>query len=244
LFFASLKFAKLPFIYAILLQGNPMRVNLETATQFLFGGLITMNRDQQMADNSIEPISAAIDANGTRPQEDRSDAPDDALIEHRTDRDGSERLDDPAHEAIAQFFATPLQFRRFKSVRALAEHFGVSRMTIYRRAENVDVVQRIKWLLERSMHFGDLIACREWAGIMKAQVQAALSGDTRAAIFCQNRAWRQSSSILGDVVFEPATGGVDALATSVEEISEVSQGQELDAVEENSKMDQGRNPQD
>lgn len=203
-----------------------------------------MNRDDQMASNSIESISAATEEGSTRPREDRSDASDDPRITHRTDCDGSERLDSPGYEAIAQYFASPAQFRQFKSVSALAEHLGVSRMTIYRRVENVDVVQRIKWLLQKSMLFGDLIACREWAAIVKAQVQAALSGDTRAAIFCQNRAWRQSSSILGDVVFEPATGGVDALATSVEEISEVSQTEQLDVAKEDPRMDQGNNPQD
>jgi hypothetical protein len=117
-------------------------------------------------------------------------------------------------------------------------------MTVYRRAENIDVVQRIKWLLGKSMLFGDLIACREWPGIVKAQVQAALAGDTRAAMFCQNRAWRQSSSILGGVVLEPATGGADAIATCVEGINEVSQPEELDAAKDNPEMDQGKNPQD
>jgi hypothetical protein len=181
-----------------------------------------MNHDQHTTDNSIESIPATIES----------------------DYDGSEPLDDPAHEAIAQFFAFPVQFRKFKSVSALAENLGVSRMTVYRRAENIDVVQRIKWLLGKSMLFGDLIACREWPGIVKAQVQAALAGDTRAAMFCQNRAWRQSGSILGGVVLEPAIGGADAIATCVEGINEVSQPEELDAAKEDPKMDQGKNTQD
>ncbi len=198
-----------------------------------------MNRDDQMTGNSCEPISEAIESNRTRSQEDRSDAP---RISHGGDYDGSEPFDDPAYEAIAQFFATPQQFRRFKSVSALAERFGVSRMTIYRRAGNVDVVQRIKWLIERSMRFGDLIASREWAGIVQAQVDAALAGDTRAAMFCMNRAWRQCSLFDG-VTVEPALAGAKNIPTWLAE-NEVSKPEELDAAKENPEVEQGKNPQD
>jgi HTH domain len=78
----------------------------------------------------------------------------------RKDSDGTEPLDDPASEAIAQFFAAPRQFRKFDSAKALAENLGVSRMTVYRRAEDADVVRRMEWLLRKSMRSGDLIACR------------------------------------------------------------------------------------
>ena len=148
-----------------------------------------------------------------------------------TEYDGTEPLDDPADEAIAQFLAAPEEFRQFKSVSALAKHFNLSRMTVYRRKENVDVVERIKWLLEKSMLFGDLIACREWASIVKAQVKAALGGDTRAALFCQNRAWRQSLIVLEVRHIEPAIAEADAITVWQEKPNEQSEAEELGAQE-------------
>ena len=162
-------------------------------------------------------------------------------IVRREDYDGSEPLDDPADEAVAKFFAAPRQFRQFPSVCALAEHLGVSRMTVYRRAEDVDVVQRIEWLLRKSMRSGDLIVCREWPSIVEAQVTAALAGDTRAAAFCLNRAWRQETSILGEVTTEPAIGGADALALWQEKTNETAQAEKLEAAEENPETE-GKNP--
>jgi hypothetical protein len=154
-------------------------------------------------------------------------------IVRREDYDGSEPLDDLAFEAIAQFFAAPRQFRQFKSVSALAEALGLSRMTIYRRAEDVDVVLRIRWLLTKSMFFGDLVASREWQAIVEVQVKAALAGDLRAAMFCQNRAWRQQTSIFGETTTEPAIGGADAIGTWEEKMTETSQAEDMEAAEEN-----------
>jgi hypothetical protein len=105
-------------------------------------------------------------------------------------------------------------------------------MTVYRKAEDVDVVRRIEWLLRKSMRSGDLIVCREWPSIVEAQVTAALAGDTRAAAFCLNRAWRQQTSILGEVTTEPAIGGADAL-TLWQETNETAQREELQAADEN-----------
>ena len=93
------------------------------------------------------------------------------------------------------------------------------------------------------MLFGDLIACREWAGIVEAQVEAALASDTRAAMFCQNRAWRQSS-IYGSMTPEPVVAGADTIATWLEQINEVSQAEELDAAKENPEMEQGEKPEE
>ena len=166
------------------------------------------------------------------------DAPDDHEIVRREDYDCSEPLDDPAFEAIAQFFAAPRQFRQFNSVSALAEHLGVSRMTVYRRAEDADVVLRIRWLLAKSMFFGDLVACREWPAIVEVQVKAALAGDIRAAIFCQNRAWRQSS--IGDTSPEPAIAGVHAISIWQEKANETAQAEEK-AAKENPETE-GKNP--
>jgi hypothetical protein len=150
-------------------------------------------------------------------------------IVRRTDYDATEPLDNPAFEAIAQFFAAPSQFRQFSSVVALAGHLGISRMTIYRWSKDVDVVQRIEWLLRRSMRSGDLIAAREWRAIVEAQVRAAIAGDTRAAVFCQNRAWSESL-IPGGVITVPAVGGADAIAMW-QERTEPSEGEKLEANE-------------
>ena len=155
--------------------------------------------------------------------------------------DGTEPLDDLADEAIAQFFAAPQEFRQFKSVSALADHFGLSRMTIYRRREDVNVVERIKWLLERSMLFGDIIACREWPGIVQAQVKAALAGNTGAAIFCLKRAWRQTL-IAGTTISTPAIEEADAVMTWQEKTPEQSQTEELKVATESAGIEQAKNP--
>ena|ERR1700719_1160698 len=188
--------------------------------------------------NSIESHSAApIEVNSSQPQ-----PPDGHERVRRTDYFGAEPLDDPAYETIAQFFAAPRQFRQFKSVGALAERFGLSRMTIYRRLEDVDVMLRIKWLVRKSMLSGDLIACLEWHGIVEAQVRAALAGDLRAAMFCEGRAWRQSSNF-GVMTTEAAIAGVDAIAIWQEKANEPSQA-ELEPAKDNPGMEQDKNPRE
>jgi hypothetical protein len=183
-----------------------------------------MNRNDR---NSIEsPSAAPIEVNSSQPQ-----PPDGHERVRRTDYLGAEPLDDPAYETIAQFFAAPRQFRQFKSVGALAEHLGLSRMTIYRRLEDDDVMLRIRWLVIKSMLSGDLIACREWYAIVEAQVRAALAGDLRAARFCEGRAWRQS--IPDGVTTEAAMAGADAIAIWQEKTNEPPQAEELEAAKEN-----------
>jgi hypothetical protein len=167
-------------------------------------------------------------------------APNGHEVVRQTDYDGTDPLDDPADEVIAKFFAAPSQFREFESVSALAEHLRISRMTAYRRAKNDDVIQRIKWLLRKSMQGGDLTACREWPGIVQAQVKAALAGDLRAAMFCQNRAWHQSLDLFGVETIEPAVGGADAI-TLWQEKTEQSEAEEPEAGKENPETE-GENP--
>jgi hypothetical protein len=173
---------------------------------------------------SILEIEALYLLEETTMKPNDQNAPNGHEIVRREDYHGSKPLDDPAYEAIAKFFAAPQQFRQFSSVSALAEHFGVSRMTIYRRAANNDVVQRIRWLLRKSMLSGDVIACQEWPGIVQAQVTAALAGDLRAAMFCQNRAWRQGLDCFGVETIEPAIAGADAI-TLWEETDEQSEAE-------------------
>jgi len=187
--------------------------------------------------NSIESHSAApIEVNSSQPQ-----PPDGHERVRRTDYFGAEPLDDPADETIARFFAAPREFRQFASVTALAEHLRISRMTVYRRAQDLDVVKRIKWLVRRGMALGDLLVCREWPGIVQAQVTAALGGDIRAALFCQQRAWRQQTSDFAEVTTEPAIGGADALTLWQEETNETAQAEEVGAAKENPETE-GKNP--
>jgi hypothetical protein len=162
---------------------------------------------------------------------DHDDARDGHEIVRRKDYDGSTALENPACEAIAQFFAAPRQLKQFKSANALAEHFGISRMTVYRRAQNDDLILRIRWLLRKSMQGADLLACREWPGIVQAQVTAALAGDFRAAMFCERRAWRQSLDCFGVETIEPAIAEADAITLWQEKTTEQSEAEELQAEE-------------
>ncbi len=101
---------------------------------------------------------------------------------------------------------------------------------------------RINWLVRKSMLSGDLIACLEWHGIVEAQVRAALAGDLRAAMFCEGRAWRQSSNF-GVMTTEAAIAGVDAIAIWQEKANEPSQA-ELEPAKDNPGMEQDKNPRE
>jgi len=98
-------------------------------------------------------------------------------------------LDSPVDEAIAEYLTTPKSIRQFKSFNELATHFNVCRMTVYRRTKDLEVLQRIEWLLTQHKFAGDLIARRHWGRIMAGQVKAAIGGDTKAAQFCKEVAW-------------------------------------------------------
>jgi hypothetical protein len=123
--------------------------------------------------------------------------PSDLLRKQKGKPDRTKPLDSPQDEAIAQYISTPKSIREFKSLTDLAKHFGISRMTVYRRTKDLFVLQRAAWLL---MHFklaGDLIPRLNWERIMTGQVKAAAAGDTKAAQFCKERAWPEFD-ILGD----------------------------------------------
>jgi hypothetical protein len=123
-------------------------------------------------------------------------APDDIVdrFERKRKRnyDGSKPLGWPELEAVAQFLATPKPIREFKTFVDLAKHFNVSRMTIYRWSRHVDVLTRAEYLLAQNQLKGDLVARLYWDRIVMGQVRAAINGDTRAAKFCENRAWPES----------------------------------------------------
>ena len=108
--------------------------------------------------------------------------------------DRTKPLDPPEDEAIAQYLSTPKSIREFKSFSELATHFNISRMTVYRRSKDSSILERVEWLLTHHKLAGDLIARLNWGRIVAGQVRAAVAGDTKAAIFCKERAWPEIES--------------------------------------------------
>jgi hypothetical protein len=182
-----------------------------------------------------------VEANDALPQEARSATPDVSRIKRRENFDGSQPLDYPGHEAVAQFLAAPKQFRRFKSVTALAKHFDVSRMTVYRWAQDLDVARRVDWLSSRNRVLGDFLPRREWAGIVQAQVAAALAGDIRAAIFCLNRAWPEPS-IFGTASLQDVIEGANNVEMLLEEDA-TSESDELGTDKKTPETVEDKDPQ-
>ena len=109
--------------------------------------------------------------------------------------DGSEPLAYAGHEAIAQFLAAPTSLRKFKSLTVLAAHFKVTRMTVHRWRQDIDVMQRVYWLSMRNKIAGDLLARQGWLGIMKKVIEMAMEGDFRAIKFLESRAWAEELGI-------------------------------------------------
>ena len=108
--------------------------------------------------------------------EDKSGA-NEAGIEPQTTPDPPKRkfdrtkpLDSPEDEAIAEYLATPKSIRQFKSFSELAEHFNISRMTVYRRSKSWKVLRRVEWLMRHHKLAGDLVARRYWDRIVTGQV--------------------------------------------------------------------------
>src|SRR5215510_4645250 len=76
--------------------------------------------------------------------------------------DGSEPLDYPGHEAVAQFLAASPADQPFKSLSVLAADFNVTRMTVHRWKHDRDVLRRARWLSMSNALAGDLAVRREW----------------------------------------------------------------------------------
>lgn len=106
----------------------------------------------------------------------------------RPNYDGSRSLR-PELETVAQFVATPRHFREIETFADLAQHLAVSRMTVYRWTRHPDVLKRVGYLLAENELKGDLVARLHWERIVQGQIQAAIKGDTKAALFCERRAW-------------------------------------------------------
>lgn len=109
----------------------------------------------------------------------------------RKEYDGSTPLEEWL-EKVADFLATPRYIREIKTLSDLAVHLKVSRMTVYRWAHDEEVLTRARYLLEANETNGDHFARLYWDRIVMGQVRAAIKGDTRAAKFCEQRAWPKS----------------------------------------------------
>jgi hypothetical protein len=147
-----------------------------------------MQEDIQMRKEVPDPREA-VQAPGVLSEKVRYGAPDGPRQKRREKYDAREPLDYPGHEAVAQFLATPKSDREFKSLTALANHFHVTRMTVHRWKQDIEVMQRAHWLSMRNQMAGDLVARSEWPQIMETAVQLAKAGDVQAMKFCESRAW-------------------------------------------------------
>jgi hypothetical protein len=159
------------------------------------------NTNQQQDPNVTDSQSEKI----------RYGAPDGPRQNRQSVYDGREPLKYSGHEATAQFLATPETQREFDSVSALAKHFNVSRTTVYRWIQDIDVIQRANSLSMRNQMAGDLLARRDWPLIMGKAVQMARNGDVHAMKFCATRAWAEDqlvehSHLSAGVSFEELVG--------------------------------------
>ena len=129
------------------------------------------------------------DATEAVPEPETSPNPPDPPRKYKRKFNKKRPLDSPADEAIAEYLATPKSIRQFKSFTELATHFNISRMTVYRRSMESNILQRVEWLLTQHKLAGDLVARLNWGRIVAGQVKAAIRGDTKAAQFCKEAAW-------------------------------------------------------
>jgi len=117
------------------------------------------------------------------------------MLKHQPNRGGSgayrgsEPLSHAGHEALAQFLATPKPMREFKSIAALAEHHGVTRMTVSRWQHDPFVLRRAEWISHRSKLEGVLIARSNYPRMVEALVRKAITGDTAAGRLVHELAW-------------------------------------------------------
>jgi hypothetical protein len=109
--------------------------------------------------------------------------------------DGTKPLVDHRQEMVARFLAAPTGLEEFASVKALATHLKISRMTFYRWARDTHVLRRVAHLSQQNKLAGDLLVRREWPSIMRKAVDKAKSGDVQAMKFCNDCAWPKDSGV-------------------------------------------------
>jgi hypothetical protein len=165
-----------PALVLCFLGRSPMAKKLEVAHE-------TQNHDE------------TIEASNTPSEQIQHGAPSGPRQKRRDGYDGREPLPYPGHEAVAQFRAAPPSLRKFESLTALATHFKVTRMTVHRWRQDIDVMQRTYWLSMRNKVAGDLLARQAWVRIMKKVIEMAKKGDFRAIKFIESRAWAEELGV-------------------------------------------------
>src|ERR1019366_3564430 len=92
-----------------------------------------LTKADKIREGIVQPLSASS-------EKIRFGAPDGPRQRHGGKYDGQSPLEYSGHEAVAGFLAFPTSIREFKSVKDLARHFHVTRMTIYRWGHDPDVI--------------------------------------------------------------------------------------------------------
>jgi hypothetical protein len=139
-----------------------------------------------MPDTNNQPNFNEIDAQSDKI---RYGAPDGPRKNRRKYYDGQEPLEFLGHEAAAWFLALPKAQRDFKSIAALAKHFNVTRVTVYRWIQDIDVMKRADSLSMQNKIAGNLAARREYVSIIEKAVEMAKEGNIKAMEFCADRAF-------------------------------------------------------
>ena len=115
--------------------------------------------------------------------------PDGPRKDRRKYYDGQEPLEFLGHEAAAWFLALPKAQLDFKSIAALAKHFNVTRVTVYRWIQDIDVMKRADSLSMQNKIAGNLAARREYVSIIEKAVEMAKEGNINAMKFCVDLAF-------------------------------------------------------
>jgi hypothetical protein len=139
------------------------------------------DRNEQLNSNPIDEQSEKI----------RYGAPDGPRNKHRAYHDSREPLEFPGHEAAAWFLAVPKELRNFKSITALAKHFNVTRMTVYRWTQDIDVLKRAESLSEFNKITAKLVIRRASVELAEKLVEMGMGGDITAIKECMHIALRE-----------------------------------------------------
>jgi hypothetical protein len=104
--------------------------------------------------NPVNPLTTQPDAELREPQKIRYGAPNGPRRTERENLDRREPIPYPGHEAVAQYLAAPDSERQFRSVQELADHFHVTRKTIYAWRKDEFVLKRVEWLTQQNKLHG------------------------------------------------------------------------------------------
>jgi hypothetical protein len=83
------------------------------------------------------------------------------------------------------------RFAHYSLLLALAKHYNLSRMTLYRWQRLPDVLRRANWLAKCNKDSATVEARPNWESVIRAQIKKARAGDTQAAKFLDEIAWHQ-----------------------------------------------------